>query len=603
MDNSKKVLEEDLECLVNGFTSDQLPSGMFKEIFDKEILKEVLKVIKTNFKSGKLACLDDFGSKVKFYNKHGGSECLFFFAYKKDGNTRNMGVINPKYYSVFVYNLLSIKNEWLEEIYRSESDSKIIDHSNSQILVFKNYEALINNMNYTEDSDIIDDEFSVFNISKHKNNFNNNIKKSKKIEGWYTHYLETDFESFYDNIYTHKLENLSDYLPYKELIEKKHVNVAEFFEFLDVFNRRVNRNQTKGIIQGPISSNISAELLSIAIDFKLNKEYGNDVNYVRYVDDHTFFSNDIGKLEKVRKKLNKIIKDFKLSLKSEKTIIKLGFKKHKGSNINEIIVNCPFLDKNNKKAISKSDLILQFMNYISELESKKDFSQIKASITSLINKIDDHKIDIDREVIDIFVPYILKLSFIDPFLATNCYSLIEKLIILSSNSNNPFIDTDTSLKNVIIDHLIECLDYVNEEFYESNIQIWHYYLIGKYISDDEKRNEILENLLDKCDSEHYSCDCLLIFPFVKENSDKNNDIFNHMKNAYIRECSKQNNGNEESDMKLDGISESRWWPLVLLLKKRGQQTIKDDLKPLFQPEDESEDGDSKIKEFGLFKNV
>ena len=48
-----------------------------------------------------------------------------------------MGVINPKYYSVFVYNLLSIKNEWLEEIYRSESDSKIIDHSNSQIWVLK----------------------------------------------------------------------------------------------------------------------------------------------------------------------------------------------------------------------------------------------------------------------------------------------------------------------------------------------------------------------------------------------------------------------------------------------------------------------------------
>ena len=49
-------------------------------------------------------------------------------------------------------------------------------------LGFKNYEALINNMNYTKDSDIIDDEFSVFNISKHKNNFNNNIKKSKKLK-------------------------------------------------------------------------------------------------------------------------------------------------------------------------------------------------------------------------------------------------------------------------------------------------------------------------------------------------------------------------------------------------------------------------------------
>ena len=80
------------------------------------------------------------------------------------------------------------------------------------------------------------------------------------------------------------------------------------------------------------------------------------------------------------------------------------------------------------------------MNYISELESKKFF---------------------------------LKLFFVDPFLTTNCYSLIERLIILSIN--NSFIDTNTSLKNVIINHLIKCLDCVNEEFYESNIQIWHYY--------------------------------------------------------------------------------------------------------------------------------
>lgn len=103
--------------------------------------------------------------------------------------------------------------------------------------------------------------------------------------------------------------------------------------------------------------------------------------------------------------------------------------------------------------------------------------------------------------------------------------MIERLIILSIN--NSFIDTNTSLKNVIINHLIKCLDCVNEEFYESNIQIWHYYLIGKYILDDGKRNEILGDLLNKCDSEYYSYDCLLILPFIKENLDKNNDIFNH----------------------------------------------------------------------------
>lgn len=600
MDN---ICEKNIIHFANGFIPNQLPYNLFANIFNEKILKKALERINKNIakNSEALVKVADVHSDAKSYNEHGGAECISFSAYKKDGNTRNMGVINPKLYIAFVWNLLVIKDQWLKEMYYDVNTLDIINHSNSPILLFDNNTSWINN---------IDDIYgeTVFNINSN-NSFKKNTRNSKKTEGIYTKYLETDFESFYDNIYTHILGNLKDYTPYSELKEKYN-DVDNFFDFLDVFNRNVNRNQTKGIVQGPISSNISAELLSIAIDFSLYKECKDckefsSINYIRYVDDHTFFSNDIGKLEWVKKKFNKVIKKFKLSLKSEKTIIKTGFKNYKEANINLISLNSPFLDS--KEKVSSSDLINQFMKYACELENEKNFSQIKALITKTSNKINKFGILFDKEVVDIFIPYLLKLSFIDPVLSANCYNLIETIIKKTNVKSFHTNSANSNYKREIIDNLIDCLDYVNKEFYETNIQIWHYYLIGNYAYKDQ-RSKVLKKLLRKCKQEHFSCDSLLILPFIKENFEDNTRIFRHMKDIYKGEL----NTNKKGNGIFEEISESRWWPIVLSLykytKKYTQKYSKNkiklekvkpmhtQLKRLFV----SKKGKCKIKEFGLF---
>lgn len=612
---SAVVYEENLAHLTSGFIPNIIPEGLFKDIFNKKILKNALNKLDQNITKNKKCPNKPFvtainevlyasNSKcIKGYNNYGGTECISFFAYKKDGNTRNMGIINPKLYTVFVRNLLIVKDEWLKEIYYDEDNLNIINHSNSPILLFKNSESWVNNIanNYPD---------ALFNLKD--KGFRRNIKNSRKTEGVYTKYLETDFESFYDNIYTHKLENLRDYSPYKEF-KVEYPSIDDFFDFLDRFNRNANKNQTKGIVQGPVSSAISAELLSIAIDFSLFNECKdsdefNEVNYIRYVDDHTFFSNNIGHLEWIKKRLNKVIKKFKLNLKAEKTVIEPGFKDFKEANLNHIMLNCPFLDKKSKRGISCSNLIDQFMKYAYELENKKDFSQLKALISLSINKINKNGIYINSDMVEIVIPYILKLSFIDPYLASNCYSLIEVIIkklneqIITSSKK---ISKILRLKKEILSYLIYNLTFVNKEFYETNIQIWHYYLIGKYAYNDQ-RNKVLKELLDKCNHEHYSCDSLLILPFIKKNLDSNKDIFNHIKQTYWDEFKK--NGNSKNN--LLGISESRWWPTILSLcnyinwykseyknKKNELKKIRDmeqEIKQLFQ---------NNIKEFQLFIKI
>ena len=104
------------------------------------------------------------------------------------------------------------------------------------------------------------------------------------------------------------------------------------------------------------------------------------------------------------------------------------------------------------------------MKYACELENEKNFSQIKALITKTSNKINKFGILFDKEVVDIFIPYLLKLSFIDPVLSANCYNLIETIIKKTNVKSFHTNSANSNYKREIIDNLIDCLDYVNKEF-------------------------------------------------------------------------------------------------------------------------------------------
>ena len=75
---------------------------------------------------------------------------------------------------------------------------------------------------------------------------------------------------------------------------------------------KVNSNQTKGIIAGCFSSNISSELMMLCVDNEIEKIIKNeDISYIRYVDDFTFFSNSKERLEEFIDLTQKILNKYK----------------------------------------------------------------------------------------------------------------------------------------------------------------------------------------------------------------------------------------------------------------------------------------------------
>lgn len=131
----------------------------------------------------------------------------------------------------------------------------------------------------------------------------NNVRYLKK-QGAKLHSVKVDIESFYPNVYTHYLSKIKDAEPYKD-----NICCDTYFDFLDYYNMKINNNQTKGIVTGVYSSTISAELLMLCVDYEINNVIGDEVSYIRYVDDLTFFSDSLeeiySKMPLVQRVLNK----------------------------------------------------------------------------------------------------------------------------------------------------------------------------------------------------------------------------------------------------------------------------------------------------------
>lgn len=78
----------------------------------------------------------------------------------------------------------------------------------------------------------------------------------------------------------------------------------------------MNDGESYGIITGPFISNIFAEIIMASIDKEIRK---NKVNYIRYVDDMTFYYSSKEIKDVVIGKIKKVLIEYKLSLNELKT--------------------------------------------------------------------------------------------------------------------------------------------------------------------------------------------------------------------------------------------------------------------------------------------
>ena len=519
-----------------------------------------------------------------------GSEAIKYFAFKNNGSKRMMGIVNPIYFFSFVYNAVSAHNDWIMQLYNSEEIEDIIQKSNSPILglgqffiidyenqdiqIFEKYK------NYTNELD-----------RKLNKSFEKNEEKSFLVEGSAPYYLSVDLENYYSSIDTNLLFTLSSYEPFNGFDD----SIDVFFKFLGGYNRSVNENQTNGIITGPISSFITAEFLSLALDAKFkNKDI---TTYYRYVDDYSFYSYSQSELEKNIEIFDRTIRPFSLTRKFEKTETGRGFSKNNKANIDEVHSLFPYLNIDFRGEILTLDKVnyKQLRKYIESLVSQNYLSQIKTVLTKLKNTIKDDRVRIDSY----FIPFILKVSYIHPRLVSHVYKLVDQICSKLAKNAVPKL-----IKQLLVDR-----DYILDYYSESEFEIWFYYIITKY-SDSEIRKQELDYYLSQAEKESFSTEPIILSFFVKNDFSNNKKIFNRLKDKYCLNFDSLKINSYDESLPLQGIAMSRWWIVLLELfiyirrtekksgrKPKGFVSLQREIVPYFY---KNKDKEINYSEMGIF---
>ena len=147
----------------------------------------------------------------------------------------------------------------------------------------------------------------------------------QRAEKKFTHLLKFDVQSCFDSIYTHSIAWATG--GGKE-IYKSNFNTDDhtFGSKWDRQMQLMNYNETNGIVIGPEFSRIFAEVILQHVDCSVanslqkdNLFWERDYVCYRYVDDYFFFYNDDACRKKAMELFDEKLREFKLSVSSEKT--------------------------------------------------------------------------------------------------------------------------------------------------------------------------------------------------------------------------------------------------------------------------------------------
>ncbi len=123
--------------------------------------------------------------------------------------------------------------------------------------------------------------------------------------------VEADISRCFPSIYTHAIPWA---LAGKEIAKQNSSN-EEYYNLIDSYTRKLNDNETYGILVGPHSSNLISEIILVKIDYKLSKKW----KYIRYIDDYTCFVSTEEEADEFITDLVKELREYNLSLNHRKT--------------------------------------------------------------------------------------------------------------------------------------------------------------------------------------------------------------------------------------------------------------------------------------------
>jgi len=152
--------------------------------------------------------------------------------------------------------------------------------------------------------------------------------KYHRCEKKYNYLCKLDVSKCFDSIYSH---SISWSLLNKEVVKENiDGSMRTFGGNFDRLMQNLNHNETNGIVIGPEFSRIFAEIILQRIDKDVSKAlkdslpecyHKRDYDIYRYVDDYFVFYNDEKVKDVIIKEYTLKLKDYKLYLNGEKTVV------------------------------------------------------------------------------------------------------------------------------------------------------------------------------------------------------------------------------------------------------------------------------------------
>ena len=300
--------------------------------------------------------------------------------------------------------------------------------------------------------------------------YNENNIRFLEAQGSKLYTVKIDIESFFPNVYTHYLGKIKDKKPFNTI-----PNVNYYFEFLDYYNMKTNNNQTKGIAAGVFSSTLSAELLMLCVDHEINQVIGDDIEYLRYVDDMTFFCDSLEEISSKLPLIQRVLNKYRLRINNNKTENKLSIDNKAYVDMQMLKDKFSYLNRSNNPSTLDKDVFYNIKGYISRARESERRSEIKAFLTMLktaINRKDllfnpSDPIRYEKYITDLMI----QLAQVDPTYASRCYRIIEAIINQTESDE---------MREVILNEVKSKSVWINKNFHDSLVQVWHYYLLAMY---------------------------------------------------------------------------------------------------------------------------
>ncbi|NRD14294.1 RNA-directed DNA polymerase [Pediococcus acidilactici] len=532
----------DSYTLLNGMFSTQLPpllNNLITESSSTALIKELRDNPKTT-----LFTIDDSNNLITrlnrgikppdyIYGENWAAESIKFFTIKINDSWRPMAIPNIKHSLMFAYNSLIIADSVLSKLYSSEERlNGKTSHSESPII---GRDGFFSSMLYEEDEEVIlEEDIAVGFIGYDETNkfFKESKLQRFKIESTYPYVLQMDLSKFFENIYTHLLSK-------SMLCDSERF--GSYLLWLDEFNQKINDAHTKGIIQGPISSKISAELFQLSLDqeiVELIKKLKLDINFTRYVDDYRFFSKRNSDLEFIKHHLIKLFRKYELSFNDSKFQIYKGFEIQKQAHLDRYPV-IKTLTKGHISQFSFEDYTALRETIITVL-AEGDIPTAKAILSMVKNQVKNKNIKFkDNKVVISLMLFLIKITYVKPILSMHIYKVISAAVSTAI----------PAVRHKIWSTLFAELDYIEDSFSDTDLEVWFFYALGK-AGTSKETSKIFSAYKKK--KKQTDLSVLVLTVLLKQHSRQTNKRIE-------LEITSIANSSSNPDKYWARISQSKWW--------------------------------------------